>query len=76
MASSRSQGRLVAARTITFFLASASSRASLAAALPVEETPSIWMRSSALTRRLDSCSLPPRWLAMASISSKKMVLGA
>lgn len=41
MASSRSQGLFVAAKTITFFLASVSSWASLAEAELAEDTPSI-----------------------------------
>jgi hypothetical protein len=46
--------------------------------LPVA-SPSIWIKSSVFIRREPSCSipsLPPRWLMMASISSKNIVLGA
>ena len=75
MASSRSQGRLVAASTITFFFASVSSYASLALALLTVPTPSIYISSSALTLLDDSCSPPPLVDANASISSKNIVLG-
>jgi len=75
-ASSRSWGRLVAASTVTFFTVSYV-YCSFAPALLVDVTPSIYIKSSAFTRRLASCSpLPPLDAAIASISSKKIVVGA